>query len=123
VISTLVFGGIIPSTLLAVEGSARTLTWVEVNPSTGVTVGWEGGARAVSEGACVRVAGIVEVLINGGWEGVASTRVSTPQPVLNKPRAMKTTVGIRIGTLRLYRLSHKLPDSSEFLKANIELVI
>lgn len=33
--------------LLPVDGSARTLIWVEVVPSTGAAVSWGGGGRAV----------------------------------------------------------------------------
>lgn len=62
-------------------------------------------------------------MINGAGEGVASTRISAPQPVLNKMSVTKTTIDIRIGTSGLYRLSHKLPDSSEHLKAKLELVL
>ena len=49
------FGKIIPSTSLAVEGSSRTLTWVDVIPSTGATVGVVGGGRGVCVGCGVRV--------------------------------------------------------------------
>ena len=37
-----------PSTLLAVDGSARTFNCVDVVPSTGATVGVAGGGRGVS---------------------------------------------------------------------------
>jgi hypothetical protein len=97
---------------------------VEVIPSTGAArVDAGGGERGISYGCEVRVAGIIEVIINGAWEGVAARRISAPQPVLKKVSATKITIDIRIGTPGLYRLSHKLPDSSGHLKTTIELVI
>src|SRR5687767_12490022 len=70
-ISTLMSGGIIPSTLLDVDGSARTLTWVEVIPSTGGTVSWiEGEDSAVSDGRGMGEAVIVDMAINAVGEGV-----------------------------------------------------
>src|SRR5688500_14527284 len=71
-ISTLMSGGIVPSTLLAVDGSARTLTCVEVIPSTGGTVGWlEGeGGSGVSDGRGMGEAVNVDVAINATGEGI-----------------------------------------------------
>src|SRR5512132_586092 len=51
----------IPKTLLAVDGSARTLIWVDVVPSTGATVGCGGGGRGVSVTLGLKVTGSVEV--------------------------------------------------------------
>lgn len=70
-ISTFVFGKIIPSTSLAVDGSARTLTCVEVIPSTGVVVGVDRGGRgvpvgsgdSVGNGVSVRMKGVGEVVV------------------------------------------------------------
>ena len=70
-ISTLVFGKIIPSTSLALDGSARTLTCVEVTPSAGETVDVIEGGRGVSVGlegsvgnrVSVRMKGVGEVVV------------------------------------------------------------
>ena len=57
-ICTFVFGGMMPSTALAVDGSARTLSCVDETPSTGVMVS-VGGGLEVSVGSVVNVADVV----------------------------------------------------------------
>lgn len=91
-ISTFVFGGIIPSTLLAVDGSARTLIWVDVVPSTGATVGAGGGGSGVSDGTWVRVTGNVDVTGAAVAVDIISLRIGAPQAVLKKTTALKTTI-------------------------------
>jgi len=92
----------IPSTLLTVEGSARTLIWVDVTPSTGTcaAVGCEGSGAVVSEGAGVWVAGNIEVtMIAVGVNIVSSLRLKT-QPVLKKTKTMITMPEERMDTGR-----------------------
>jgi len=59
-----------PSTALAVDGSARTLSCVDEIPSTGATVGVGGGGSGVSVGGVVRVGGNVAVRMRGVAEAV-----------------------------------------------------
>ena len=61
----------IPKTLLAVEGSVRTLIWVDVVPSTGATVGCGGGGRGVSVTKEAKVTGNVEVIGKAGAVGTS----------------------------------------------------
>ena len=82
VISILVFAGMMPSTVLAVDGSRRTLSCVEVMPSTGGTVGWGEGGRGVSDGASMVVAGRVEVRTGRVEVGIISPWASEAQLVL-----------------------------------------
>ena len=58
-----------PSTALAVDGSARTLSCVDEIPSTGATVG-VGGGSGVSVGGAVRVGCNVGVRMRGVAEAV-----------------------------------------------------
>jgi hypothetical protein len=53
-----------PNTSLAVDGSVRTLIWVDVIPSTGVTVGVSaaGSGSGVSKGLAVAEGGNVAVM-------------------------------------------------------------
>ena len=77
-----------PNTLLAVNGSRRTLTWVVVIPSTGAIVGEGESGRGVSdEGTLTEGAGIVDVKAKIVGVGVISPCVLEPQPV---PRRVKT---------------------------------
>src|SRR5688572_5503300 len=75
-ISTFVFGGIMPSTALAVDGSARTLSCVDETPSTGATVGAGAGGSGDSVGAAVSVDGNVAVRIPALAPGVSVNRVA-----------------------------------------------
>jgi hypothetical protein len=77
-ISTLVLGGMIPSTLPIVDGSERTLIWVDDVPSTGASVGWRGGGSGVSVGARVSGGGNVELRTTIVGVAVAAL-VCTPQ--------------------------------------------
>jgi hypothetical protein len=101
VISTLVFAGIIPSTLLAVDGSARTLTWVDVIPSTGTIVGCRGGVRGVSVGIWAGFAGNVEGTSSGVAEGTFTSRIWASQPAIKKTRIMEAAVENLSGTAGL----------------------
>jgi hypothetical protein len=65
----------IPKTLLAVEGWARTLICVDAVPSTGATVGCGGTGSGACEGEDVGDAGSVDVA-NGG---VAVVPLSSPE--------------------------------------------
>ena len=60
-ISTLISAGRMPSTLLAVDGSKRTLTCVVVIPSTGAMVGERVDGIGVWDGSSVEPAGKVDV--------------------------------------------------------------
>jgi hypothetical protein len=92
--------GIIPSTLLDVEGSARTLTWVEVIPSTGI---WVVGAKvvggaAVSDGSGVCVAVAAEVLTRSVGVDIGSSLDGVLQPVYKRINRVKITLENRIDT-------------------------
>jgi hypothetical protein len=109
VISTFVFAGMIPSTLLAVDGSARTLIWVDVIPSTACTaVGCAGSGVSVGEGLGVSgtVTGSVEVMIKGVGVNVVSSLNLELQPVYKRIKTVKITLENRMDTVRFYRLSH-----------------
>ena len=94
-ICTLVLGGSIPSTFPDVDGSERTLIWVEDVPSTGATVGWGGGGSGVSEGAIVIAGGNVAVLGNAVPVGTASfTR--TAQLVMSTSRDVLRIVFLKV---------------------------
>ena len=81
--------GITPNTLLAVDGSLRTLTWVDVIPSTrGRVAGGEGGG-GVSVGGDSRAVGRVDVTANGVLVGVVPPCVLEPHPVLKSVNASK----------------------------------
>lgn len=61
----------IPSTSLTVDGSARTLIWVDAIPSMEVArgaIGVERGGGGVSDGGGVSVGGNVAVKMNGVGE-------------------------------------------------------
>jgi|SoiMetStandDraft_2_1073263.scaffolds.fasta_scaffold974950_1 hypothetical protein len=87
-ISTLVFGKIIPSTVLAVDGSARTLTCVDVIPSTGATVGEGGGGSKVSVGGEGRVGDRVALESNGVRDAVTIWLVFVVQLLINNAMTM-----------------------------------
>ena len=87
--------GIIPSTLLAVEGSARTFTWVDVMPSTRTIVGAGEGACGLSETTGVADARSAGVPANGEMVGVNPPAVPEPQPVLRSVSARKDTTNRR----------------------------
>jgi len=93
--------------VLAVEGSARTLIWVEVVPSTGIIVG-AGGGVTVSVGAGGRVAGSVKVITGGvGVDiGFSPSLNLGLQPVYKKIRRVKITLENRMDTIGFYRLSY-----------------
>jgi len=59
-----------PSTVLAVDGSARTLSCVDEIPSAGATVGVGGGGSGVSVGRAVSVGCNVVVRKRGVAEAV-----------------------------------------------------
>jgi hypothetical protein len=81
--------GITPNTLLTVDGSLRTLTWVDVIPSTRVSVaGGEGGSE-VSVGDGSRDVGRVDVTANEVLVGVVPPCVLEPHPVLKSVKASK----------------------------------
>ena len=105
VISILVFAGIIPSTGLAVDGSRRTLIWVEVIPSTGGTVGWGEAGSEVCNGAGIIVPGSVEVMTGGVWVGIISPGMREVQLVL-RIRITMAMLEKRMDTAGFYRLSH-----------------
>src|SRR5215211_7025216 len=105
VISILVFAGMIPSTVPAVDGSARTLIWVEVIPSTGETIGWGEGESGGSDGTSVIVADSVDVMTGEEWVGVVSPWTAEAQLVL-RIRIKMTIREKRMDTAEFYRLSH-----------------
>jgi hypothetical protein len=78
-----------PSTSLAVDGSARAFNCVEVIPSTGIIVGRGVGGSAVSLGRIVDVAGSVAVYTGGLGVAVMSLCAATPQPVNKKYMIVK----------------------------------
>jgi hypothetical protein len=82
--------GITPNTLLTVDGSLRTLTWVDVIPST--RAGGDAGevGSGVSVEADSREVGRVDVTGNGVLVGVIPPCMLEPQPVLKSVNAMKT---------------------------------
>ena len=108
-ISTFELAGMIPRTVLAVEGSARTLSWVEVIPSTGAGVGVGCAASGVTvfEGAGVRVAEVVERLTRGVRVDMVSSLVLDLQPVYKRIETVKITLENRLVTLGFYRLSYE----------------
>jgi hypothetical protein len=68
----------VPRIFPAVDGSARTLTWVDVAPSTGTEaeVGWGVASGCeVSEGAGVCVTGGVEVTDNAVPVEIVPSRI------------------------------------------------
>jgi hypothetical protein len=101
-----VFAGIIPNTLLTVEGSARTLTWVDVIPSTGDMVGRDRGESEVSDGRGVKVVGNVAVMMNGACVGLAVSRIPKLQLVLKKMSRVNAAIDILMDTAGFYRLSY-----------------
>src|ERR687887_379952 len=102
------FTATIPSTLLAVEGSERTLTWVEVIPSTGVcvAVGCAAGGVIVPVGTTVCVLGSVDVMIKGVRVNCTSSLRLVTQLVLKRTKTARIILTKRMGTAGLYRLSH-----------------
>jgi hypothetical protein len=92
---------------LAVEGSARTLTWVEVIPSTGVGVGvgCATGGVTVFEGAGVRVADGLDGMTRGVGVDMVSSLALDLQPVYKRIKTVKITLENRLVTLGFYRLS------------------
>ena len=95
----------IPSTVPAVDGSARTLIWVEVIPSTGETIGWGEGESGGSDGTSVIVADSVDVMTGEEWVGVVSPWTPEAQLVL-RIRIKMTIREKRMDTAEFYRLSH-----------------
>jgi len=89
VISILISAGITPNTLLAVDGSLRTLTWVDVIPSTRVSVAGGEGSSGVSIGVGSREVGRVDVTANGVLVGVVPPCVLELHPVLKSDKARK----------------------------------
>jgi hypothetical protein len=79
--------GMIPITLLFVDGSARTLTWVVVVPSTGGRVGTGLGGSGVCVACGVDKAGSVAVG-NSGVDAVPEFPPSAPQAETNKASAV-----------------------------------
>lgn len=92
-----------PSTALDVDGSARTLTCVEVMPSTGicVAVGWAGGGGTVSERTGVCVAEDVAVLTRAAGVDITASLRSELQPVYRRIKTLKITLENRIDTAKL----------------------
>ena len=70
------------------DGSSRTLTCVEVIPSTGATVGKleGGGGGGVSDGREVSVGADVDVTMNAVGEGVSCSRILTPHAAPERVR-------------------------------------
>jgi hypothetical protein len=83
----------IPNISLAVDGSARTLSWVEVIPSTGVSAGRGGGGNGVSDRAADRVdvGSKVAVMIRNVGVAASISLTFIPQPAQNKARMMNNT--------------------------------
>ena len=78
-----------PSTALAVDGSARTLSCVDDTPSTGVIVG-VGGGSGVSVGGEEGAGSMVAVMINGVAEAVGvGVRVAVQPLIVNRMRIDK----------------------------------
>jgi hypothetical protein len=95
-----------PSTLLAVDGSARTLICVDVTPPTGPGVGVAGRGVTVSDAKVVLVTGSLEAVTRGvGVEMVSSLGLDL-QPVYRRIKTVKITLENRLDTLRFYRLSY-----------------
>src|SRR5690349_12316880 len=92
VISTLISAGIIPRTVPEVEGSARTLTCVDVIPSTGAAVGCDAGGAGVWEGAEGGETGSVDVSRNSVLVGVISLWTLDAHPALRRVRPTKTAL-------------------------------
>ena len=91
-----------PSILLAVEGSARTLIWLEVTPSTNACAVADGARSGVSVaiGIEVRVAGEVEVTIREVGVPIVSSLRLELQPVYKSIKRMQITLENRIDTTR-----------------------
>ena len=68
-----------PRTVLTVDGSARTLTCVDVIPSTGTSVGVGGAGRGVSVGCGVIDGGRIAVSKAGVGEAVSVRGVFVAQ--------------------------------------------
>jgi len=73
-----------PSTSLAVDGSARTLSCVDAIPSIGRLVGTAGGGGNVGSGGDVSVAGSVAV-IKAGVNVLGTWFAWMPHPASSKP--------------------------------------
>ena len=71
------------------DGSLRTLTWVDVIPSTGVSVAGGEGGSGVSVGAGSREVGRVDVTGNAVLTGVVPPCVLVLHPVLKSDNARK----------------------------------
>src|SRR5690349_6304738 len=97
VISTLVSAGIIPRTGPEVEGLARTLTCVDVIPSTGAAVGGAAGGDDIWVETDGGEAVDVTVSRTGVLVGVISLWTLDAHPALRRVRPTKTALR-RIGT-------------------------
>ena len=78
-----------PSTSLAVDGSARTFNCVDVVPVSGAVVDWKMGEVGVPDGDSVTVAGRVEVIMIGCVVGVLSLCNAAIQLERNKQTMKK----------------------------------
>ena len=89
--------------MLEVEGSARTLIWVEVIPSTGVArsaVGCAGIGVPISEGEGVWVAVAVKVIEKVVGVTIVSSLNLELQPVYKKIKTVQITLENRMDTTR-----------------------
>jgi hypothetical protein len=90
-----------PNTSLAVEGSRRTLIWVEVMPSIGTEVGSAGVGSGVVEGRGAAEDGSVDVPGGGVIAGVISPCMLEAQPVPRSARVKALTAAMkRLDTIR-----------------------
>ena len=79
----------IPRTSLPVDGSERTLIWVEAIPSTRAIVAVGRGGSGVCDGSGVSVSGNVEVMIVNVGVVVSIPLACNPQFVQHKARTIK----------------------------------
>ena len=98
VICTMLFVAIIPITSLAVDGSARTFSCVDVIPSTGAIVGLDVGGGGVSSGSGVAVIESVDVAIMCSTVDVLLVGTAPLQLVMNRYAATKIDLLSFVGT-------------------------
>src|SRR5512142_2956173 len=91
---TLSKGGRIASCAPAVEGVARTFTWVVVMPVTGTVVGVGVGGTGVGVMDGMGVGGRVAVMMKGVAAPGAVMPVWTAQPARASARSMSRRVGL-----------------------------
>jgi hypothetical protein len=86
----------IPTTLLAVDGSARTFSCVEVIPSTGAAVGVAGGGRGVSVTGGKIVEETAAVMLSAVAVGTDIFSGLIPHPAPNRKKGTRRRIALEV---------------------------